>query len=96
MKNKFFHIGSLALMLIVSVLAYKTYTYDNQTQNIKYRVEPEQDAQVKNNESMISKSLENVTNNQNMKIESEKQETTSANSSDTFIMSNHPITKQEN
>ena len=50
MKNKFFHIGSLALMLIVSVLAYKTYTYDNQTQNIKYRVEPEQDAQVKNNE----------------------------------------------
>ena len=37
-----------------------------------------------------------TSNNQNMKIESEKQETTSANSSDTFIMSNHPITKQEN
>ncbi|MGR2921456.1 hypothetical protein [Acinetobacter sp. 1125_18A] len=96
MKNKFFHVGSIALVLIISVLAYKSYTIDNKTKNIKYRVEPEQDAQVKNNESMISKSLENLINNQNTQIESKKQETTSINSSDTFIMSNHPITKQEN
>lgn len=97
MKKKTFQVGSLALMLIVSFISYKTYVYDDEIQNIEYRIEPEQDAQVKNNESMISKSLENgTTNNQNTQIESEKQKFIPVNNSDTFMMSNHPITKQEN
>lgn len=87
MKKKSFYSLSAIFVFIISVLTYKTYNYDNTQQNVNFRIEPEQDSQVKNNESMVSKSLANAPNNQNI----DKQQMTEATSQDsgTFMMSNH-------
>lgn len=64
MKKKSIFISSIALTLLLSLIVYKYYKINDNQQNINFRTDTEQDIQVKNNESMISKSLIDITNEQ--------------------------------
>lgn len=62
MKKKIFCAISIAILVAVSLLTYKLYESNENFEKVELRVDPDQDAQVKNNESMISKSFENMKN----------------------------------
>ncbi|MGN5725257.1 hypothetical protein ACNQO9_08340 [Acinetobacter calcoaceticus] len=64
MKKKYFIIGGVFLLLIVSIIYYNLYKNTNDQKNIEFRPDTQQDTQVKNNEMMISKSLTNLMNMQ--------------------------------
>ncbi|MFV5583099.1 hypothetical protein VXQ32_01155 [Acinetobacter oleivorans] len=64
MKKKYFIIGGVFLLLIVSIIYYNFYKNTDDQKNIKFRSDTQQDTQVKNNEMMISKSLTNLMNTQ--------------------------------
>lgn len=77
MKKKILIIVSIILLLIVSLIIYKNYILHKNQQNIKFRVDVEQDAQVKNNEMMLSKSLTDIMNSQ--EVPNEKKDDKSNN-----------------
>lgn len=62
MKRKIFFVSIVAALVAVSLLTYKLYESNDNFEKVELRVDPDQDAQVKNNESMISKSFENMKN----------------------------------
>lgn len=62
MKKKYLLISSIVLLLVSSITLYKLYKFDNSQQNITFRTDTVQDAQVKNNEMMVAKSLTNIMN----------------------------------
>lgn len=62
MKKKIFCASSIAILVAVSLLTYNLYESNENFEKVELRVDPDQDAQVKNNESMISKSFENMKN----------------------------------
>jgi len=64
MKKKYFIIGGVFLLLIVSIIYYNFYKNTDDQKNIKFRPDTQQDTQVKSNEMMISKSLTNLMNTQ--------------------------------
>lgn len=64
MKKKILIIVGIILLFIVSLTIYKSYISNKNQQNIKFRVDVEQDAQVKSNEMMLSKSLTDIVNSQ--------------------------------
>lgn len=63
MTKKLFAISSSILLLVLSVVVFKFYNFDENQKNIKFRTDIQQDEQVKNNEAMISKSLINIVEN---------------------------------
>lgn len=60
MKRKVFCISSATILVAVSLLTYNIYESNDNVEKIELRVDTDQDAQVKNNESMISKSFEDM------------------------------------
>ena len=73
MKKIIFFISSISLMLILGILIFKFYTFEDTGSNdMQLRTDSQQDAQVKNNEAMLSNSLTNIVENLNNKKE-EKQ-----------------------
>lgn len=63
MNKKLFAISSSILILVLSLVIFKFYNFDENQKNIKFRTDIQQDEQVKNNEAMISKSLINIVEN---------------------------------
>lgn len=62
MKRKIFCTSSAIILVVVSLITYKIYEANDNFEKVELRVDPDQDAQVKNNESMISKSFEDMKN----------------------------------
>lgn len=64
--QKLIFISTLALVISVSVFTFKLNSSEDSQKNIKFRVDPQQDTQVKNNENMLSNSLKDVVENINV------------------------------
>ena len=62
MQKKHMTITGITLLLVISIISYMMYGTNNNQQNIEFRPDIQQDAQVKNNELMLSKSLNNMMN----------------------------------
>lgn len=60
MKKKFFFTSSAIILVTVILLNYKLYESNDNFEKVELRFDSDQDAQVKNNESMISKSFEDM------------------------------------
>mgnify|MGYP003332136879 CR=1 FL=1 len=58
--KKLILISSFALVLTISIVTLKLNIFEDNQKNIKFRVDPQQDTQVKNTESMLSNSLTKV------------------------------------
>lgn len=69
MKKKKIIIGGIILLLIMSSAIYNSYISYKDQKHIEFRVDVEQDAQVKNNEMMLSTSLTNIINSQQLENE---------------------------
>lgn len=62
--KKLFPISGAVFVLVIVTLAYQSYDFDNIKESSEFRTELEQDSQVKINESMLIKSLDNMEHGQ--------------------------------
>lgn len=85
-KNRFILSGSV-LVLVLSVIVFKLYNSNDNQQNIKFRADSQQDAQVQSNEAMISKSLNSIVENSNKPDEANQKQ--SISNSNTVGLSNN-------
>ncbi|MGA6136395.1 hypothetical protein ACPER7_08800 [Acinetobacter dispersus] len=61
--KKFIFVSSFVLVLTITIVILKINPSDDDQKNIQFRVDPQQDTQVKNTESMLSNSLTNIVEN---------------------------------
>ncbi len=82
MKKKQMTITGVTLLLAISIIIYMIYGTNDNRPDIEFRPDIQQDTQVKNNELMLSKSLNNMMNipaqsepsrNGNLDIENSKE-----------------------